>query len=77
MFLLDNEGHRLLAKYYQPNQHALSDPKATLINGVQPQPAPFKTLKEQRSFEQAVFDKTKKAGSAHLLPCLYLMRAGS
>lgn len=51
----------MLAKYYEPNKHALQDPKATLINGVQPQPPPFKSLKEQRSFEQAVFEKTKKS----------------
>lgn len=69
VFLLDSEGNRLLAKYYSPaSKAALSsgDAKATLINGVPLQASAFKTLKEQRNFESAVWDKTKKSNCASL-----------
>lgn len=74
IFLLDSEGNRLLAKYYaSASKAALSsgDAKSTLINGVPLQASPFKTLKEQRNFESAVWDKTKKSNGAlpyHPLP---------
>jgi hypothetical protein len=61
VFLLDSDGRRLLAKYYNHNRS--NDPKATLINNAPPPAQPLKTLKEQRAFEQACWDKTKKLQS--------------
>jgi len=47
VFMLDGEGHRILAKYYTP-KHA-----GSYVN-------PFKTFKEQRALELAVQDKTRR-----------------
>lgn len=41
--VLDNEGKRLLAKYYRPSK------------------GEFGTVKEQRTFEKALFDKTRRS----------------
>lgn len=52
VLLVDHDSNRILAKYYHPEHH---DPK-------NPAPAkqPFSTLKEQRAFEAAVWEKTRK-----------------
>lgn len=52
VLLIDHDSNRILAKYYHPEHH---DPK-------NPAPAkqPFSTLKEQRAFEAAVWEKTRK-----------------
>ena len=59
VILIDSDGNRLLAKYYEPT-HA--DPKA---------PAafkhPFQTLKEQKLFEAGVWEKTRRATGDILL----------
>jgi coatomer subunit zeta len=56
--LLDSEGNRLLAKYYQPV--TLPDGKP-LTGGAPAYTNPFKTLKEQRAFEQGMWEKTRRA----------------
>ena len=53
MLLLDSDGNRLLAKYYEPTHVDPKNPNAFKN--------PFGTLKEQRAFEQGVFDKTRRA----------------
>lgn len=55
ILLIDSDGHRLLAKYYQP---AHVDPKAA---GPAPFRNPFQTEKEKRAFEQHVWDKTRRS----------------
>lgn len=54
VLLIDSDGNRLLAKYYQP---AHADPKAATT----PFKNPFQSLKEQRAFEQAVWEKTRRS----------------
>jgi coatomer subunit zeta len=49
--IMDSDGHRVLAKYYQPAGHPES------AKGLQ-------TLKEQRAFEKGLYAKTKKPGGA-------------
>ncbi|ORY89267.1 coatomer protein [Leucosporidium creatinivorum] len=59
VLLIDSDGNRLLAKYYQP---AHQDPK----NPNQFK-HPFQSLKDQRSFENQVWDKTRRANGDILL----------
>ncbi|KAI0076522.1 coatomer protein [Panus rudis PR-1116 ss-1] len=47
--ITDTDGHRVLAKYYQPPGNTNSSKRLT-------------TLKEQRAFEKGLFQKTKKSG---------------
>lgn len=70
VILLDSDGNRILAKYYQP-AHAEPTPKLSsggvLATNTAATPLfrhPFQTLKEQRVFEAAIFDKTKRAQGA-------------
>lgn len=53
VLLVDSDGNRLLAKYYQPSH---SDPK-------QPNAFkhPFQSIKEQRTFEAGLWEKTRRA----------------
>ncbi|TKA56817.1 hypothetical protein B0A53_01218 [Rhodotorula sp. CCFEE 5036] len=53
VILIDNESNRIMAKYFHP-EHA--DPKNPSSHGKQP----FATLKEQRAFEAAIWEKTRK-----------------
>ncbi|KZT32198.1 coatomer protein [Sistotremastrum suecicum HHB10207 ss-3] len=54
LIILDSEGHRILSKYYSPKYpNALSPPSHT------PQ-----TLKDQKSLEKSLFEKTRKSPSA-------------
>lgn len=69
VLLLDSDGNRLLAKYYQP-PHAPSPagqhPPAH--GNVPPQLSahnPFPTYKDQRTFEKAIWDKTRRASGAY------------
>lgn len=69
VLILDTDGNRVMAKYYQPPHAAnfLSTATAAQQNAVAattPQLSaknPLATLKEQRAFEKAIFDKTKRA----------------
>jgi hypothetical protein len=54
--ILDSEGHRVLAKYYRPKGHPDGENKGLL------------TLKEQRTFEKGLWQKTKKAGGTSFAP---------
>lgn len=54
VLLIDSDGNRLLSKYYQP---AHADPKAATT----PFKNPFQSLKDQRAFEQAIWEKTRRA----------------
>jgi len=47
---LDSEGNRVLAKYYHPKGRADGESKE------------FTTLKDQKTFEKGLWQKTKKAG---------------
>ncbi|KAF8885971.1 coatomer protein [Infundibulicybe gibba] len=53
--ILDNEGHRVLAKYYRPKSHPQGESKELL------------TLKEQKAFEKGLWQKTKKPGGDIIL----------
>jgi len=48
--ILDTDGNRVLAKYYKPKNHPLAEQNSKL----------FSTLKDQRSFEKGLWEKTKK-----------------
>jgi len=48
--ILDTDGNRVLAKYYKPKNHPLAEKNSKL----------FSTLKDQRSFEKGLWEKTKK-----------------
>lgn len=79
VLLLDTDGNRLVAKYFQP-PHAppapvagaaaggaapAAQPLAHLGHGAVPAQLsarnPFNTHKEQRTFEKAIWDKTRRA----------------
>ncbi|KAH8110551.1 coatomer protein [Phellopilus nigrolimitatus] len=53
--ILDSDGQRVLAKYYRPKGSPYGDTKG------------LTTLKEQKSFEKGLWEKTKKAGSDIIL----------
>ncbi|KAE8224679.1 hypothetical protein CF319_g2472 [Tilletia indica] len=75
ILILDTDGNRLIAKYYQPPHAASTAPTGsaptpaavTLPFGASSLPTqlsavnPYPTFKEQRVFEKAVFDKTRRA----------------
>ena len=66
--VLDSEGERVLAKYYQP-PHLPSATQPTLQSQyiTTPQPNPYPTVKEQKTFEKGLFEKTKKDSSDVIL----------
>ncbi len=53
--ILDSEGHRVLAKYYNPKSHPQGESKE------------FQAVKEQKAFEKGLWQKTKKSGGTVLL----------
>ncbi|KAI0090832.1 coatomer protein [Irpex rosettiformis] len=53
--ITDTDGHRVLAKYYNPPGNPTPSAKKLM------------TLKEQRAFEKGLFQKTKKAGGEIIL----------
>ncbi|KAI0061921.1 coatomer protein [Artomyces pyxidatus] len=57
--ILDTDGHRVLAKYY--------DPKGQSYLGSADPNKGLHTLKDQRAFEKGLFQKTKKAGGDIIL----------
>lgn len=69
VLILDTDGNRVIAKYYQPPHAASFLSTATpaqqnAVAATTPQLSaknPLSTLKEQRAFEKAIFDKTKRA----------------
>ncbi|CDW95771.1 hypothetical protein, partial [Sporisorium scitamineum] len=69
VLILDTEGNRVIAKYYQPPHAASFLSTATpaqqnAVANTTPQLSaknPLATLKDQRAFEKAIFDKTKRA----------------
>ncbi|WFD39880.1 Golgi-to-ER vesicle coat component [Malassezia japonica] len=64
VLLLDSEGNRVLAKYYQPPQENGSDappPVPTPGLGALTAKNPYQTAKEQRALEHAVWDKARRA----------------
>ncbi|KDN53155.1 putative RET3-coatomer complex zeta chain [Tilletiaria anomala UBC 951] len=68
--LLDSDGDRVISKYYQP-PHAANAPTGQQA-GLQGPPQlsaknPFPTVKEQKSFERAVWEKTRKSTGDILL----------
>jgi coatomer subunit zeta len=68
ILILDSDGNRVLGKYYQ-SPHLSSVPPTTLQSTytTTPQPNPYPTLKEQRTFEKGLFEKTKKQTSDVIL----------
>jgi len=50
--ILDSEGNRVLAKYYNPKANPQGEVKE------------FQTVKDQKAFEKGLWQKTKKAGGA-------------
>lgn len=75
VLVLDSDGNRIIAKYYQPPHAAGFVSTATpaqqaSVNATTPQLAAknsFATLKDQRAFEKAVFEKTKRASGDIIL----------
>ena len=64
VLLLDSEGNRVLAKYYQPPQENGSEappPVQTPGLGALTAKNPYQTAKEQRALEHAVWDKARRA----------------
>lgn len=65
VLLLDSEGNRILAKYFQPPQETISEhpPTAPVTPGLGALGArnPYPTHKEQRALEHAVWDKARRA----------------
>ena len=61
--LLDAEGHRLFAKYFEPLAAKDAPAPPTMPAGLAPLVArnPFPTLKQQQKFEQSIWDKARRA----------------
>ncbi|EIM83054.1 coatomer protein [Stereum hirsutum FP-91666 SS1] len=58
--ILDTDGHRVLAKYYNPKGQSYLGGPNDFNKGLH-------SLKEQRAFEKGLFQKTKKAGGEIIL----------
>ncbi|KAG8961957.1 Golgi-to-ER vesicle coat component [Tulasnella sp. 408] len=56
--ILDTDGNRVLAKYY-------NNKNSTIVQDAGSKP--LATLKDQRAYEKALWEKTKKAGGEHVL----------
>lgn len=64
VIVLDSEGHRLVAKYYEPLATREQAPAPPAVPpGLAPLVArnPYGTLKQQRTFEQGIWDKARRA----------------
>ncbi|KAH8916645.1 snare-like protein [Atractiella rhizophila] len=76
VLILDNEGQRLLAKYYtHPTVESSAAPSAGGVAGAGASSSangagkggPFATVKEQRAFETSIWEKTKKVPNGEIL----------
>lgn len=65
--ILDTDGHRVLAKYYNPKGQSYLGGPNDFNKGLH-------SLKEQRAFEKGLFQKTKKAGGACISPMPHCSR---
>lgn len=63
LLVLDNEGNRVLAKYYSP-PHGVAAAAELGVGAGGPGMPGLATLKEQRAFEKSVFDKTRRGAGA-------------
>lgn len=63
--ILDSDGNRVLARYFQPPQAGHVD-AATLPAGLAPLVTknPYQTLKEQRALEREIWEKARRASGA-------------
>ncbi|BGO91749.1 Golgi-to-ER vesicle coat component [Rhodotorula toruloides] len=59
VILIDNDSNRVLSKFYQPAHPDPKNPNAFKH--------PFQTLKEQRAFEAAIWEKTRRQNGDILL----------
>ncbi|BGP32447.1 Golgi-to-ER vesicle coat component [Rhodotorula toruloides] len=59
VILIDNDSNRVLSKFYQPSHPDPKNPNAFKH--------PFQTLKEQRAFEAAIWEKTRRQNGDILL----------
>ena len=67
IFILDSDGNRILAKYYQAPHLPTNTPLVQSPYITTPQPNPYPTVKEQKKFEKDLFAKTKKQTSDVIL----------
>jgi hypothetical protein len=70
LLILDSEGQRVLAKYYNPPHQAAGQHTGGVGTG---EGSGLSTLKEQKAFEKSVHEKTKRGGSC-VFPVLSLAR---
>ena len=67
ILILDSDGNRILSKYYNAPHLASQQPAPASNFTTTPQPNPYPTVKDQKTFEKGLFDKTKKQTSDVIL----------
>ena len=67
ILILDSDGNRILSKYYNPPHLASQQPAPPSNFTTTPLPNPYPTVKDQKTFEKGLFDKTKKQTSDVIL----------
>ena len=69
ILILDSDGNRILGKYYSPPHLPSSTPTTNQQSQyiTTPQPNPYPTVKDQRTFEKGLSEKTKKQSSDVIL----------
>lgn len=72
VLLLDSDGHRILAKYYEPpgvRMDGVTTQAAAAAPGLAPlyTKNPYQTLKQQEAFERGVWDKARRASGMCVL----------
>ncbi|GHJ86941.1 hypothetical protein NliqN6_3343 [Naganishia liquefaciens] len=65
LLILDSEGQRVLAKYYNPPHPAPGQHTGGIGTG---EGSGLSTLKEQKAFEKSVHEKTKRGGASEVHP---------
>lgn len=63
LLILDNEGNRVVAKYYSPPHGAAAE---LGVGAGGPGMPGLLTLKEQKAFEKSVFEKTRRGAGESL-----------